>query len=302
VVGRALRLNEDLVEAIALGHDIGHVPYGHDGEKVLDKICHVHKIGSFSHNVQSARFLKDIEKNGQGLNLTLQVLDGILAHNGEMLSPRYEPDKLKDWAVFREQYRKCFLDRSFGKKIRPMTLEGCVVRICDVVAYIGRDIEDAITVRLIKRPDIPSKIRKVLGSSNNEIINTLVMDLIANSYNKPFLEFSNDIFDALCELRIFNHENIYFNPQIKTQSDKIADMFARLFDKYYDNIKGRDNNSFAYHYWQRMSRRYRRETPVKRAVVDFIAGMTDDFFNNQFNENFVPQSFGYVFKPLPNRV
>lgn len=297
VIGRCLSLNEDLIEAISLGHDMGHVPYGHDGEKVLNRICQTYRIGCFSHNVQSVRFLTDIEKNGVGLNLTLQVLDGILTHNGELLGKRYEPDYKKTLNGFEKEYRRCFKNSAYSRKIHPMTLEGCVARVSDIIAYIGRDIEDAITVKLIKRKSVPRAIKRVLGESNDKIINTLVMDLIANSHNKPFLEFSSDIFKALKDLRQFNYQEIYLNPVIKTQSNKVENMFLRLFDKYYNDLTDKVKDSFVYRYYSRMSPHYRSVTDKRRVVIDFIAGMTDDFFNDQFKAVFVPKSYGYVFNP-----
>lgn len=298
VIGRCLKLNEDLIEAISLGHDLGHVPYGHDGEEVLHKLCRDERIGCFCHNAQSVRFLMEIEQGGKGLNLSLQVLDGILTHNGEMLSEEYKPNYGKTWETFQEEYTKCFTEENYSKKIFPMTLEGCVVRISDVIAYIGRDIEDAITLRLIKRKDIPAEIKEVLGSSNDKIINTLVLDLIKNSYEKGYLAFSKDIFRALEDLMKFNYENIYSNPRIKTQTDKIKNMFEQLFKKYYQDLQNEDTNSPLYHYFLNdMNDDYRKNTDKKRMIIDFVAGMTDDFFNNQYKELFVPQSYGYFLKP-----
>jgi len=297
VIGRALRLNEDLIEAIALGHDLGHAPYGHDGEKVLSDLCKENGIGAFCHNCQSARFLMEIEKNGKGLNLSLQVLDGILAHNGEILHRRYRPNYEKTWPQFEKEYVLCLRDAAYSRKIFPGTLEGCVARISDIIAYIGRDIEDAITLRMIKRSDIPKHIRKILGDTNDQIINCLVMDMIGNSYDKPYLEFSPDIFDALWRLREFNFSRIYMNPGIKTQGVKIDKMFREIFARYHHDLVSRRKGSFVYRYYSRMDSSYRKNTNPKRAVIDFIAGMTDDFFNDQFKTMFVPQSFGYVFTP-----
>ena len=185
---------------------------------------------SFCHNAQSVRFLMELENAGEGLNLSLQVLDGILAHNGEMLSGEYVPDYGKTWEKFEKEYRECFKEASFSKKIFPMTLVGCVVRISDVIAYIGRDIEDAIRLKLIKRINIPKEIKKILGATNDKIINNLVLDLIENSYGRDYLIFSKDVFRALKELKNFNYESIYFNPQIKTQTHKIENMFIHLFN------------------------------------------------------------------------
>ena len=297
VIGRCLKLNEDLIEAISLGHDLGHAPYGHDGEAVLHKLCIDNKIGCFCHNAQSVRFLMEIEQGGKGLNLSLQVLDGILAHNGEMLSKEYKPNYGKTWEIFEEEYRKCFAEEDYSKKIFPMTLEGCVVRISDVIAYIGRDIEDAITLKLIKRKDIPQEIKRTIGASNDKIINTLALDLIKNSYDKDYLVFSEDIFKALKDIREFNYKNIYNNPQIKTQTHKVENMFKQLFEKYFQDLEKENTDSPIYHYFLKdVNDNYRKNTVKKRMVIDFITGMTDDFFNNQYKELFVPQSYGYFLR------
>ena len=298
VIGRCLKLNEDLIEAIALGHDLGHVPYGHDGERVLNQICTDpdNKLGCFCHNVQSVRLLMELEEKGKGLNLTLQVLDGILAHNGEILSNTYKPDYAKTFSIFEEEYRKCSEDKDYSKKIRPMTLEGCVVRISDVIAYIGRDIEDAITVNLMKRDVIPPDICQILGSSNHKIINTLVLDLIKNSYDKEFLTFSNKIFLTLEKLKKFNEDYIYTNPKINTESEKIENMYKQLFARYQRALVDKSKNSYITQFLRSMDNNYRKNTVPKHQVIDCIAGMTDDFFKNQFDENFVPQSYGYSLK------
>ena len=298
VIGRCLKLNEDLIEAISLGHDLGHVAYGHDGEKVLHKLCKDNKIGCFCHNAQSVRLLMEIEQGGKGLNLSLQVFDGILSHNGEILSEEYRPNYGKTWEMFEEEYRKCFTEEDYSRKILPMTLEGCVVRISDVIAYIGRDIEDSITLKLIKRKDIPQEIKRTIGDSNDKIINTLALDLIKNSYGKDYLVFSKDIFKALKDIMKFNYENIYTNPRIKTQTHKIENMFKQLFEKYYQDLENKDTNSTLYRYFLKdMNDNYRKNTNKKRMIIDFIAGMTDDFFNNQYKELFMPQSYGYFLKP-----
>ena len=148
-IGRFLRLNEDLIEAIGLGHDIGHPPFGHDGERELASLCSRHGLPPFQHNVQSVQFLENLEKNGHGWNLTLQTLDGILCHDGEIHSRFLEPQRGKDFAVFDSELRTKSNDPD--TELLPMTLEGCVVRLCDTIAYIGRDIEDAIELKLIRR-------------------------------------------------------------------------------------------------------------------------------------------------------
>lgn len=297
VIGRCLRLNEDLIEAIALGHDIGHVPYGHEGERTLHTLCQENGIGCFYHNAQSVRALRELENDGKGLNLSLQVLDGILAHNGEMVSEKYEPRWGKTWEQFDKEYRKSFKVEKYSKNIVPMTLEGCVVRIADVIAYIGRDIEDAIRVGLIDRSDMPTTVSANLGNSNDTIINALAMDLIRNSYGKEYLLFSGPIFKSLQELKTFNQDNIYGSPRIKTEGDKMENMFRQLFARYCRALETGDTSSAVYGFVKDMPKSYAERTNPKRIVVDFIAGMTDDFFNDQFQKLFVPQSYGYRLVP-----
>ena len=188
-IGRALNLNEDLIEAIALGHDIGHTPLGHSGEAMLNEIS-LRELGEyFAHNIESVRDLMFIENNGEGLNLTVQVYDGIMCHNGEILEPIYRPQE-KDIEEFLREYNLAYKDLQASKKFRPMTLEGCVVRISDIIGYIGRDIEDAIMIGLIKREDIPKTISSVLGSTNREIINNIIMD-IKKELLKKDTDYSN---------------------------------------------------------------------------------------------------------------
>jgi len=291
-IGRCLGLNEDLIEAISVGHDLGHPPYGHDGEQILNSICQKNDIGTFCHSAQSVRWLMDLESGGKGLNLTLQVLDGILAHNGEMLNRKYEPALQKTWDSFGDEYQKCLQINGHYKKLFPMTLEGCVVRISDVIAYIGRDIEDAITIKLIERKDIPTT---ALGNTNDQIIHKLVLDLIHNSYNKPFLLFSQNVFTALKQLKEFNYKGIYNNTKIKTQNPKIKNMFEQLFDAYCEHIqKGKKNSAIYQYFLKHMPPTYTNNTCLKRKVIDFISGMTDDFFNNQFQQLFIPTNYGYT--------
>lgn len=301
VIGRALRLNEDLIEAIALGHDLGHVPYGHDGERILDSICRDAKIGSFAHNVQSVRSLNELENNGKGLNLSLQVLDGILCHNGELLTKEYRPNTGKTWEDFEAECEKCLENGHYSRKILPMTLEGCVMRISDVIGYIGRDIEDAVRLRVIHRKDIPQRVQKVLGSTNDKIIDSLVVDLVEQSYGKDYLSFSDEVFEALQELMKFNYKEIYACPAIKTQDKKIVNMFVTLFDHYCEALENNDTSSPICKYFASSKDNvYLDKTDNRRVVVDFIAGMTDDYFNNQFKQLFVPQSFGYSLTTAQN--
>ena len=229
-IGRFLRLNEDLIEAIALGHDIGHTPFGHDGEKILSSLCRAHGIGSFHHNVQSVQFLDRVEKKGTGWNLCLQTLDGILCHDGEVHDRRLAPAPGKDFDTLSRNIH----DKTFDKEtmLIPMTLEGCVVRVADTIAYIGRDLEDAIRLNLLKRKDVPKAVGDTLGDTNGTIVYNLVTDIIRNSYQTPYVAFSEPVSDALRQLKTFNFERIYMNPAIKKYLGQIETLFEMCFHKY----------------------------------------------------------------------
>ena len=290
-IGRALNLNEDLIEAISLGHDLGHVPFGHTGERSLNRICQENNLGLFLHNVQSVRVLSEIENKGKGLNITLQVLDGILCHNGEMLTRKYEPDYNKTTKQFLKEYARAGKEPGFDRTIRPMTLEGCVVRISDVIAYIGRDIEDAILVNLITRKDIPEEITSVLGNKNSTIINALVEDLIVNSYDKPYLEFSKEVFTALKKLLDFNYKYIYSSPKKEDKEEKFNELFAGVFCALRKEITSK-NSEISTMYLRGMNKDYTNSNSSDKIIVDFIAGITDKFFIDQYKKLYLPKKFG----------
>ena len=287
-IGRALNLNEDLLEAMGLGHDLGHVPFGHYGERVLSQICQDNGLGLFLHNAQSVRVLQTLEGNGKGLNITIQVLDGILCHNGEMLERRYFPNYDKTSEQFLDEYDKCWQVKGYDKKITAMTLEGCVVRVSDIIAYIGRDIEDAIVLGVMKREDIPEEVVKVLGNTNSQIIDNLVRDLIENSYGKNYLEFSERTFNALKTLMDYNY-NIIYNSPIKAENEaRSLKLFQMLFDKYMDDLQNK--RGYIYNeFYLKMAEVYTKSNSYGKIVVDFIAGMTDNFFVEQFENNYLPK-------------
>lgn len=276
-IGRALNLNEDLIEAIALGHDIGHTPLGHTGEAILNRLS-LKELGEyFAHNIQGVRYYMDVAKDGKGLNLTLQTLDGIMTHNGEMLSPIYEPmQKNKD--EFLSEYNESYKDLEKSKKYRPMTLEGCVVRISDIIGYIGRDIEDAIMIDRFKRSDIPESIRDVLGDNNRDIVNTVVLDIINESIDKPYIKMSDKVYNALFALKKFNNENIYKYSMTKEELDYYERGINKLYNIYLDDIKTNNKESDIYKiFLDHQDKKYLESTNIKRWVIDYIAGMTDDF-------------------------
>ena len=276
-IGRALNLNEDLIEAIALGHDIGHTPLGHEGEAMLNEIS-LRELGEyFSHNIQSVRHLMEVDSNGEGLNLSVQVLDGIMCHNGEILSCKYEPST-KTVDEFISQYKDSYFDIKKSNKNRPMTLEGCVVRISDVIGYIGRDIEDAIMIGKIKRDIIPLEISNVLGTTNKEIVNTIILDIINNSIDKPYIEMSEDVFNALFKLKKFNYENIYKYSLTDEEKSYYRDGMNKIYNRYLNDIDSGNTESIIFKFLNDKSTYYMNNTDNKRKVIDFIAGMTDDLF------------------------
>ncbi len=287
-IGRLLRLNEDLIEAIALGHDIGHTPFGHDGERLLSALCELHGIGKFLHNIQSVRFLQEIERKGKGWNLTLQVLDGILCHDGELHSQALEPQRDKNFETLDDEMRRKVEDPSLD--IWPMTLEGCVVRMADTISYVGRDIEDAIRLGLIDRPELPEDCKTVLGNTNGTIVYTLVEDVIKNSLDKTYVCFSSEVGEALKRLKEFNEEHIYKNQRVKGQTPKIKLMFELLFEKYFQDLwTGNEESDIFREFLDGMSFEYRERTQSAGIVRDFIAGMTDEYFLNQCHKNLIPR-------------
>lgn len=283
-IGRALSLNEDLIEAIALGHDIGHVPYGHVGEKFLNEISLKNGQGCFLHNVQSVRTFMDLEKSGSGSNLCVQVLDGILCHNGEEFLQKYEYKK-KSIEEFLNDYRVCYEDKKNNANIMPMTLEGCVVRVSDGIAYLGRDMEDAIRLGIISESDLPQSITEVLGRNNKEIINTIIVDIIENSIDKPYICLSSKIYDAMNEFKSFNYKNIYYKSNDFEDLETVKEMFETLFEcnLYYLKNNDRSKDIFTV-YLKYMNQQYIDNNSNERIVIDYIAGMTDEFFKSEYDK------------------
>lgn len=198
-IAKALRLNESLVEAIALGHDLGHTPFGHAGEGMLNELCN----GGFKHNEQSVRIVEKLEKNGKGLNLTWEVRDGILNHQTSLM---------------------------------PSTLEGKIVRLSDKIAYINHDIDDAIRAHVLLEDDIPEEYRKILGFDTRERLNTLIHDIIDHSRNRNDIYMSPEVAGAMQGLRQFMFQNVYTNPIAKGEETKAKELLERLFVYYLKHI------------------------------------------------------------------
>ena len=287
-IGRYLGLNEDLIEAIALGHDIGHTPFGHDGERFLSERCRASGIGDFHHNVQSVQFLDRVERKGKGWNLCLQTLDGILCHDGEVHNQVLKPERSKTFEMLEKEMALKKENSLFP--LIPMTLEGCVVRMADTISYIGRDIEDAIRLDMIKRSDLPKESVDVLGDTNGTIVYHLVTDIINTSFQNTYVAFSQKISEALKRFKDFNLERIYMNPKIKKHTDTIKRLFGILFEKYLDDIEKENRASVIFKgFLEDMSEDYIQNHCKEEIVRDFIAGMTDQYFLRQCPEDMRPK-------------
>ncbi|MFO7643401.1 MAG: HD domain-containing protein [Desulfosarcina sp.] len=286
-IGRFMRLNEDLIEAIALGHDIGHTPFGHEGERYLSQLCHQAGIGHFLHNVQSIQFLDRVERKGRGWNLCLQTLDGILCHDGEIHNRLLRPNPHKRFSTFEAEIAAKKADPGYA--LIPMTTEGCVVRMADTIAYIGRDLEDAIRLGILQRSDVPASISRILGNTNGTIVYRLVTDVIQNSHDQPFVAFSPEISEALKALKAFNLARIYENPQSKVHSETIARLFGMLFEMRLKDLQTDDRSSdIIAGFLADMSESYLDSHSHPEIVRDYIAGMTDRYFLHQFPEHLRP--------------
>jgi dGTPase len=287
-IGRCLRLNEDLIEAIALGHDIGHIPYGHFGETCLSTLCEEQGIGKFFHNVQSIQFLDRIEN----CDLTMQVLDGILCHNGESDDIKIYKEPCRNWLEFDKKVQ----DNADGRRTKaPMTLEGCVVKFADTIAFIGRDLQDAREVGLISNATpLPRKCREIFGESNREIINILIYDLLENSESEAegYISYSPQVESALISLRSFSRTNIYENEKLTSEHKKVRQMYTTLFMSCLEDLKNDTENAkiftdFIDTSW--IDRNYLEAATYPELVRDFIAGMTDRYFQKRYEECVIPR-------------
>lgn len=281
-IGAVLGLNLDLIEAIALGHDIGHTPFGHAGERFLSELYCAETGRYFNHNVHSVRVLDKIFRR----NLTLQTLDGILCHNGEFELKEYRPELNKTFEQLDAEIEDCYtIGQPAIKSLVPTTLEGCVVRVCDMIAYVGKDRQDARAAKIID--DSVNFSNKVIGTQNAAIINNLVVDIIENSYGKEYILLSDEAFNDLKLAKKENNEIIYKNPEINTlYDDIIKPMFEELYYRLLSDLKKGDENSLIYRHHissvlsdfkYRDNNDYLDEEP-NDIVADYIASMTDDYF------------------------
>ena len=295
---KALGLDSELAWAIGLGHDLGHTPFGHVGEKIVEKLWS--KEGGFAHEMYSLRVVDHLINYGKGLNLTYAVRDGIVNHCGERFEQNIEPSfHIRDLSKItqRDQY--------------PATWEGCVVRMSDKIAYLGRDLEDAIQLKIIEESELPEYIAKLLGRENGAIIDTLVSDTIQTSLRTGKIGFSDEIYEGIIGLKSFNYEHIYNSPRLVNYHsyferilNTLFDYLAELFDKYGMEKDGyaKEQNILAlrfYDYITKMERFYREaDGSFKHIVVDYIAGMTDDYAIKSVTELTIPKRFESQFHDL----
>lgn len=288
-IGKLLSLDLDLIEAIALGHDIGHTPFGHAGERFLDELYHARTNRYFNHNVHSVRVLDKIFR----LNISLQVLDGILCHNGEFECKEYYPSTISGFDEFDTKVEECYVDKSAIKRLVPSTLEGCVVRISDMIAYIGKDRQDALKTHLIDSEDIFEENK--IGKYNAAIIHNLVVNIVENSYGKDYIRLDNAHFEALKSSKSDNYEKIYMNSKIADIYDRqIQPMFEKVYERLLSDLNNNRKSSPIYKHhidYVNHANRFNHYDYVKNSdnneiVVDYIASMTDDYFIDLYQHLF----------------
>lgn len=290
-IGKALGLNLELIEAIALGHDIGHTPFGHVGETYLDELLFKNSGRHFSHNIHSVRVLDKIFP----YNITLQTLNGIAAHDGEMELCEYRPVSLESFSQFDEQIEMCYPDKSNVRLLVPCTLEGCVVRISDIIAYLGKDRQDAGRIEIA---DDSRFFGGKLGKTNAEIINNLSVNIVENSYGKPYIKMDEDVFAELKKAKTENYTYIYKEKSVREKLENtVKPMMAQLFDRLMNDLADNNTSSpvFTHHInFLETKVHYERaveyaKTEPSQIVADYIASMTDDYFVDLF-EHLFPDS------------
>ena len=282
-IGLALGLNLDLIEAIALGHDIGHTPFGHAGEEILDGLFYAHAGRHFSHNIHSVRVLDKIFP----YNISLQTLCSIAAHDGELELCEYRPSPVESFGEFDAMIEACYIDKANVKKLVPSTLEGCVMRISDIIAYLGKDRQDA------EKTDLQSAdaySHSAIGTHNAEIINNLIVNIIENSYGKPYIKMDGEHFEALKTAKADNYALIYKNEAVKSVMERtVRPMMEQMYERLLDDLVSRKTDSpiFTHHIAYVNKAHYTRSTPYDQTepnqlVVDYIASMTDDYFTDLY--------------------
>ncbi len=296
-IGTALNLNLDLIEAISLGHDLGHPPFAHTGERYLDQLYKEHAGRRFCHHVHSVRVLDGIFP----YNLSLQVLDGIAGHNGEIELEEYRPIPLSGFEEFDRRIEEAYTNKAAANKLQPSTLEGAVVRISDIIAYLGKDRQDAARVKIVEEN---SFVNHDIGSINAEIINNLVVNIVENSYGKPYIKLDHRHFKALQESKRDNYSKIYHSAAAQTKLDTtIKPMMAEIYEQLLEDLKlGKQNSPIFTHHIDYVNQSYpHRPAPYENTepnqlVVDYIASMTDDYFIDLHHYLFPDSQHRVVYK------
>ena len=288
---RPLGLDNEMAWAIGLGHDLGHTPFGHVGERIISKLSEERGLGRFEHEVNSLRVVDFLSNNGNGLNLTYAVRDGIVCHNGESLKRRIKPTGTV-------RNLKAVTER---EGLIPATFEGAVVRFSDTIAYLGRDWEDAYRLGILKGRELPEIVKERLGSSNGAIINTLVTDIINGASEEDGIGFSHDIFEAVEAFSEFNYQYIYRSEILNGYTRYftrllrlIADYLEDLYESYHLDEKGylSEHNMLAAGFYNHIAEMYpkyiEKEGSDRKMIIDYIAGMTDNFCLDCANEILKP--------------
>lgn len=301
-IGQVLNLNVDLIEAQSLGHDIGHTPFGHAGERFLNELYHGKTGRYFNHNVHSVRVLDKLVQR----NISLQVLDGVLCHNGEMEMQEYRPVGFLNFEEFDKRVEECFTDKEANKRQIPSTLEGCVMRISDIIAYLGKDRQDAVKIGLIQ--DDTGFSGGKIGTTNAEIINNMIVNIIENSYGKDYLCMDPEYYEAFSRAKSENYKIIYGNPEIDSvYNENVKPMFEEVYEELLHQVKSKDEKSifFRHHlnYIKEVNKHsnyfdmeeYLSEEP-NQLVVDFMASMTDDYFIDLYKELFPKGKYKVEYK------
>lgn len=289
IIGQALKLNLDLIEAIALGHDIGHTPFGHKGEQFLSELYKQNTGRSFNHNVHSVRNLKIVTNS----NLTLQTYDGILCHCGEKAFEEYRPSNLSTFEEFNNIFEKCYTVPQEIDKLKPSTLEGCVVRISDMLAYLEKDRQDAIKTRLYKSNEFVNG--GILGKNNSNFLNKVIVNIVKNSMDKPFLKIDKDVYNEIDNIKKENNKKIYASKQVEAPYyDVIKPMMEKIYEKMKNDLQANrfDSPIFKHHLNHTILGNCYRNKERKIVanhddiVTDYIASMTDDYFLDLFKIEF----------------
>ena len=278
-IGAALHLNLDLIEAIALGHDMGHPPFAHTGETYLNELCFAQTGRYFAHNLQSVRVLDAIFP----YNISLQTLNGIASHNGEIECEEYYPVPMESFAEFDRMIERCMTDPSYNMSLVPSTLEAAVVRLSDIIAYLGKDRQDAMRAKIAQESMF---VNEDIGSINAEIINNLVVNVIENSYGKPYIKLDSKHFKALQKSKRDNYQKIYNNAAAFAKLDTtVRPMMTEIYGQLLDDLRNERKTSpiYTHHIDYVNAAHYKRAIPYEASdphqiVVDYIASMTDNYF------------------------